>query len=59
MLTIPSAHRNVPVRLTDLPKDVRMSAARHVCKHEPDPVVRLEVVLAAVAPSSRVYWVAA
>lgn len=36
-----------------------MSAARKVCRQEPDPEVRLAVVLAAAWPSDRVYFVAA
>lgn len=59
MLTTPSPRRNIPVRLCDIPEPVRMNAARELCRQEPDPDVRLAIVLAAVAPSERVYFVAA
>lgn len=48
----------VPVRLTDIPADVRLAAVRDAARIERDEHERLEILLAAIEPSDRVYWVA-
>ncbi len=50
--------RTVPVRLCDLPEEIRMTAARQACRVEPDPDERVAILLAALFPSRTVYWVA-
>ena len=48
----------VPVRLPDIPVEVRLdgaSDASRACSTEDE---RLEVLLAAISPSNRIYWVA-
>lgn len=59
MLTRRSDRRNIPVRLCDIPAEVRMTAARKACRREPDPQERMEIITAAVYPSDRIYWIAA
>lgn len=54
----PSSRRFVPVRLCDVPEDVRLRGARQACKAESDPDTKAGILLAAVMPSSRVYYVA-
>lgn len=58
MLTNPSSRRCVPIRLCDIPENVRMIAARKVCQREGDPEARLAIIAAAVWPSERVYFIA-
>lgn len=48
----------VPIRLVDLPLDIRLEGAREAARVEPDPDERNEILLAAIMPSDRVYWVA-
>jgi hypothetical protein len=55
----PDKRRCVPVRLTDLEPNVRWQAAVRACKAEPDPDERARIFLAALNPSSTVYFVAA
>lgn len=52
------ARRTVPIRLCDLPEEVRMTGARQAIKHEPDVEERQAILLAALFPSRTVYWVA-
>lgn len=59
MLTRRSDRRHVPVRLCDIPAEIRMSAAQKACRREPDPDTRSEIVAAAVYPSDTVYYIAA
>jgi hypothetical protein len=54
----PSSRRTVPVTLTQIPWNVRLSAlvtARAMCRSEEEIA---DVMLAAVAPSDTVYWLA-
>lgn len=46
----------VPVRLCDLPVDVRLDAASVAARIERDECERLELLLAAIEPSDTVYW---
>jgi hypothetical protein len=46
-----------PVRLTDVPHRKRIIAARAACLLEPDPIERLEIMLAAEQPSSKPYYI--
>jgi hypothetical protein len=48
-----------PVRLCDVPLEVRLRAARAVCRVEPDPQERIAVFSAAGWPSAKTYWVTA
>lgn len=57
-LTEPSARRRKPVRLTDLPLDVRYRAAVLAAKHA-DPEEAKALLAAAITPSATVYYVAA
>lgn len=59
MLTRRSDRRHVPVRLCDIPAEIRMSAAQKACRREPDPQEREAIVTAAVFPSDTVYYIAA
>lgn len=43
----------IPVRLTDVPVMVRLQAARTLLRFDADE----ELLVAAFAPSDRVYWV--
>lgn len=54
----PSARRQVPVRLCDVPVDVRLMAAREAMRGEQDPVVCQDLLVAALVPSDHVYFVA-
>lgn len=45
--------RMIPVRLTEVPVMVRLAAARSLMRHNADE----ELLVAAFAPSDRVYWV--
>lgn len=54
----PSLRRCVPVRLCDLPLEVRLEGVRIANRREQGDVERVEILLAAVEPSDRVYWVA-
>lgn len=59
MLTSRSDRRTVPVRLCDIPERVRMTAAMHACRREPDADARKAIIAAAVFPSDNVYYIAA
>lgn len=48
----------VPVRLSEISLDVRLQGAREATRVYRDPDERLEILLAAVQPSERVYWLA-
>lgn len=48
-----------PVRLCDLPIDIRLRGAKDACRVEPDPVERARILHHALVPSSRTYWIAA
>lgn len=48
----------VPVRLADVPLDVRLDAVTACNRIEHDEQQRLELLLAAIQPSDNVYWVA-
>lgn len=54
----PSDRRWIPVRLCDLPEDVRMRAAETAAKDERDEEARLLLLYAAMFPSNETYWVA-
>lgn len=58
-LTEPSRRRKVPVRLCDLPIDVRIEGARAANRLERDPRERAAILFAAISPSDTTYWVAA
>jgi hypothetical protein len=47
-----------PVRLTEIPLDRRLMAAREACRREDDGQMRTELLAAALFPSDRIYWVA-
>lgn len=47
----------VPVRLDEIPEPVRLKAVAEANRSERDEDARLEVLLAALSPSDRVYWV--
>lgn len=57
-LTEPSARRFKPVRLTDLPLDVRYRVAVIAAKHV-GPEEAKALLAAAINPSETVYYVAA
>lgn len=54
----PDVRRRVPVRLCDLEEDVLMAGAREACRWEKGLDERNEILLAALFPSKRVYWIA-
>lgn len=58
-LTEPSARRLRPVKLTDIPLQVRYHAAVMAAKHTHDPEEAKALLAAAITPSQTVYWVAA
>jgi Homeodomain-like domain len=47
----------VPVRLTELPLHVRLDGVRDASRIERDPLERTAILLAALEPSDRTYWV--
>lgn len=47
----------VPVCLRDVPPEVRLDAARDASRIEKDEHERLEILLVALDPSDRTYWV--
>jgi hypothetical protein len=57
-LSEPTRRRRVPVRLSDLPVDVRLEGAREANRRERDPLERAAILLAALHPSDTTYWVA-
>lgn len=58
-LAVPTDRRCIPVRLTDVPVDVRLGAARQVSANELDHGEKLALLHAALFPSDTVYFVAA
>lgn len=57
-LTDRSNRRCVPVRLTDLPLDVRIAAYRVAMRYARTPEECMELAMAAAKPSDTIYWVA-
>jgi len=53
----PDLRRCVPIRLTEIPKDTRLEAARRASRYEVTKEQRMELFWAALFPSDRVYWV--
>ena len=54
----PSRQRCIPVRVVDVPREVRMKAARSVANVETDPLEKLRVMLLAWnPPSTLVAWI--
>lgn len=47
----------VPVRLTEIPQEVRLEAVPVATRIYRDPVEQMEILLAAIAPSNTTYWV--
>lgn len=56
-LTEPTVRRPVPVRLCDLPLDLRLAGVREANRIEKGEQERLEILLAAIHPSETVYYV--
>jgi hypothetical protein len=54
----PRRRLTLPVRLCDLPLDVRLAGAREAARSWRDPLDRAEILLAALTPSTTVYWLA-
>jgi hypothetical protein len=46
-----------PVRLTEIPFNQRMSAARRAAREAADDNERGEIMMAALFPSDKLYWV--
>ena len=57
IFTVPTSRRRVPVRLCDLPLDIRLRAATVACRNEEHPHERVLIKVAAVFPSATVYYV--
>lgn len=55
----PDKRRCVPVRLTEIPLERRVEAAKEAIRRERDELDKIELIVAAQYPSSTVYWVAA
>lgn len=51
--------RLVPVRLSEIPFNKRMAAARLEAREAADDNERAEIIMAAMFPSEKVYWVKA
>lgn len=51
--------RLTPVRLTEIPFEKRMAAARRECREAADDAERDEIMFAAMFPSDKLYWVEA
>lgn len=47
----------VPLRLEDVPLEVRLEAVRFAARRETERAVRDELLLAAIYPSDQTYWV--
>lgn len=56
-LTEPSARRLRPVRLSDIPLELRLNAANQIVRHMRDGDEAQELLAAALAPSDKVYFV--
>lgn len=55
--TEPSKRRRVAVRLSDVPVEVRLEAARRESRSARTPAERDALIAAALAPSSTVFYV--
>lgn len=53
----PSARRRVPVRLCDIPVELRLKAAREEARHAKTDDERNSLLSAALAPSDTVFYV--
>jgi hypothetical protein len=49
----------LPVRLCDVPLDLRVNAAHELCKAETDPKERLRITACALFPSDKTYYLPA
>jgi transcriptional regulator with XRE-family HTH domain len=47
----------IPIRLLDIPLEVRLDGVRSATQIEKDPVERVSILLAALEPSAQTYWV--
>lgn len=56
-VTEPSARRLRPVRLTDIPLEIRYAAAQREARHAASADERADLLAAALDPSDTVYWV--
>lgn len=54
----PDRRRRIPVRLTEIPFEVRVQAAIEANRWEKGEDERKEILFAAVLPSNQTYWVA-
>ena len=52
----PDTRRRCPVRLSDVPVEVRLYAARSI---DGDADERRDILMAALFPSDTIYWIAA
>lgn len=52
-----SKRRTVPVRLSEIPVDVRLRAAQREARHARTPAERDSLIAAALAPSETVFYV--
>jgi hypothetical protein len=55
----PSERRWRPVRLVDVPVDVRLEAAKEAAASTEDAEMKQRIFEAALFPSSQTYWIAA
>lgn len=55
--TDPSARRRVPVQLADIPLELRMKAARELCRSAKSDRERRDLIGAALSPRSDVFYV--
>lgn len=53
----PSLRRSTPIRLCDVPHEIRFAAARVAMRGEKFPEQRQDLMYAAMFPSDEVYWV--
>jgi hypothetical protein len=53
----PSPRRRVPVRLLDVPLELRLKAAREVCRHVKTERERDDLLAAALVPKETVFYV--
>jgi hypothetical protein len=54
----PSARRRIPVKLVDVPVELRLKAARELCRSAKTERERDELIGAALAPSGQVFYIA-
>lgn len=50
--------RCIPVKLSEIPLEIRLEAADFVCRHEPESE-RPAILAAALCPSDDIHWIAA